>query len=155
VEGRQFPFEDPKEYDGATGETHWCSARCLLIPRFVFEITGGFDEALPTHAATIDFCWRAWQSGCRCLMTPSALIHCPAADPSKGTPEEKLLLETGRVLAQKWQCPKFRVQCERALAERGYFRSIAELPSLPVTNPQTPHRRVDFEHELAFAPTRW
>jgi GT2 family glycosyltransferase len=155
VEARSFPREDPKDYDLATGETHWCSDRCLVIPRFLFELTGGFDEALPQHAAVIDFSWRVWQSGGRCLVASLALVHGAAVDSAAGTPQEKLLLESGRVLAEKWQNPKFRLYCEAALIEHGHFRGIPELPPLPATTQQTPHPRVDFAHELFFAPARW
>jgi hypothetical protein len=155
VEARQFPSEDPKDYDAATGETHWCSERFLVIPRFLFELTGGFDEALPKHATVIDLGWRVWQNGYRCLMASLALVHCAAVDASPGAPREKLLLESGRVLAEKWQCPKFRAQCERLLVEHGHLRSISDLSPLPPLVHQAPHRRVDFANELAFSPARW
>jgi GT2 family glycosyltransferase len=43
VEARQLPFEHPKEYDPATGETPWASGFCCLIDSTFFKKVGGFD----------------------------------------------------------------------------------------------------------------
>lgn len=151
IESRQFPEELPKDYDAATLETSWCDGRCLVVPRFLFDLTEGFDENFPEDNADVDLSWRAWQLGYRSLTAPKVLVHLPAT----ANETEKQRLESGRLLAAKWQASLFRLECERALVEGGLCPSISGLRSLPSFSLQKPHEKVDFTHGFSFAPARW
>jgi GT2 family glycosyltransferase len=57
---------------------------CMLVPRALFEETGGFDERLPTAFNDVDFCLRLGAAGRRIVYTPFAeLVHHESA--SRGT----------------------------------------------------------------------
>lgn len=76
VEALQFPVENPKIYNRNTNETPWCSARCLLFPRDIFEAVCGFDENLHGIPASADISWRVKQLGAKCIIEPGALFGC-------------------------------------------------------------------------------
>ncbi|CAN5827844.1 hypothetical protein BH23ACT12_BH23ACT12_01210 [soil metagenome] len=59
AEARQIPFEHPKDFDPATGETSWASGCCMAIPRRVFEEVAGFSpDFFPMHCDDVDLSWR-------------------------------------------------------------------------------------------------
>lgn len=155
IEARQFPSEHPKDYDAETIETNWNSAGCLIIPRFLFDLTGGFDERFFMYCEDVDLSWRVWGSGYRCLVAPNALFHHHVAGRKHSLVAERQSLESGRILAEKWGVPRFRLICERLLIERGHYESVERLPPLPSGADSEPHSRVDFTNMFGFAPFRW
>lgn len=63
VEGRQWPFEHPKEFDPVSLETPWASgAFCLIDARF-YQLVGGMDETYFMYLEDVDLSWRAWLAG--------------------------------------------------------------------------------------------
>lgn len=155
IEGRQFPHEHPKDYDAASLKTNWSSGRCLLVPRFLFELTSGFDESFQMQGSDVDLCWRAWQNGYCCLMAPSAIVYSHASEGSDPASSERQKLEAGRILGEKWRMPRYRLECERQLVERGLYRNVDELAVITPANQFDPHMRVDFENKFTFAKARW
>ena len=79
--------EDEPGYLRMAVSARECSAvtgACLATRREVFELLGGFDEALGVNLNDVDFCLRAGQEGLRTIFEPGAeLIH--HESPSRGT----------------------------------------------------------------------
>ena len=73
VEGRQWPFEHPKEYDEHTGRTPWASGAFALISGPVFDRVQGFDEAFFLYLEDVDLSWRVWLAGYEVLYEPKAV----------------------------------------------------------------------------------
>lgn len=75
AEARQIPFEHPKTFDPATGETSWASGCCMAIPRRVFEEVGGFSpEFFFLHCDDVDLSWRVKAAGYRLVHVPAATV---------------------------------------------------------------------------------
>jgi GT2 family glycosyltransferase len=75
AEARQIPFEHPKEFDPATGDTSWVSGCCLLIPRSILEAVDGFSaEYFPLHCDDVDLSWRVRLAGFRVVHVPTAAV---------------------------------------------------------------------------------
>lgn len=155
IEARQFPSEHPKTYDGVTHETDWCSAGCVIIPRFLFELTSGFDDRFFMYCEDVDLSWRVWELGYRCLMAPTALFHHRVAGRGKNAHGEQRMLEAGRILAAKWGNPRFGLVCEQALIEQGFYPDTASLPAIEMPETHDPHNRVDFSQRFTFSTPRW
>ena len=76
VEGRQWPFEHPKEYDEKTFETPWASGAFELIDSKFYKQIGGMDPLYFLYDEDVDLSWQAWLNGYRVIYEPSAqIIH--------------------------------------------------------------------------------
>ncbi len=123
----------PDGYPGILGHTDWyrnylaVSGDCLLVPRDLFGVIGGFDEQYPGLGADVDLCLRVWEHGRRVVYTPYAkLWHLgPAA------------------AANDWRSPEFdrlRARCEPILAAGDPFfhphvSRSSSVPTLAMTAP--------------------
>ena len=75
-EARQSPREHPKAWDALTGETTWCSGAAALIRRTAFEEIGGFDERLFfMYCEDVDFSWKLWLKGWKCIYLRDAVVR--------------------------------------------------------------------------------
>jgi len=75
-EARQSPREHPKAWDKTTGETSWCSGAAALIRRKAFDEVQGFDERLFfMYCEDVDFSWRLWLKGWKCVYVPTAVVQ--------------------------------------------------------------------------------
>ena len=75
-EARQSPREHPKFNDPRTGETSWCSGAAALIRRAAFEDVGGFDDRLYfMYCEDVDFSWKLWLRGWKCVYVREAVIQ--------------------------------------------------------------------------------
>ena len=155
IEARQFPGEHPKFYDGDTLETDWCSAACLIIPQFLFELTSGFDDRFFMYCEDVDLCWRVWEAGYKCVVAPKALFHHQVASRAPNPNANRWMLESGRLLANKWRAPRFQRHCERGLVKELFYKSVAEMPAVKCSDSHTPHIQVDFDNGFTFAIARW
>jgi GT2 family glycosyltransferase len=135
--------------------TAWSSAGCLLIPRFLFELTGGYDERFFMYCEDVDLCWRVWELGYSCVVAPWALFHHQVAARIHSPKAETWFLESGRMLGAKWGCKRFQLTCERHLVERGYHPTTASLPAIAEDRIHEPHLWVDFGNMFTFARPRW
>ncbi len=155
VEALQIPCEHPKGYDAITLETRWNTAGCLLMPRFLFELVGGFDERFFMYCEDVDLSWRVWEAGYCCLIAPRALFHHRMAERTHNARADQWFLESGRILGDKWNCKRFQLTCERFLIDRGYRASTSELPLIRETARHAAHQHVDFGNMFTFASARW
>jgi GT2 family glycosyltransferase len=74
VEGRQWPFDHPKEFDPLTLETPWASGAFSLIDVGFFQRVGGMDETYFLYMEDVDLSWQAWLNDYVVLHEPFAAI---------------------------------------------------------------------------------
>jgi hypothetical protein len=74
VEGRQWPFEHPKEYDKLTLQTPWASAAFCLVDVDFYSSVDGMDEVYFLYLEDVDLSWQAWLSGYQVLYEPAASV---------------------------------------------------------------------------------
>ncbi|MGU3403045.1 glycosyltransferase [Methylobacterium brachiatum] len=75
VEGRQWPFEHPKEYEPETLQTPWASGAFFACNSAAFTQVEGFDELFFLYNEDVDISWRVRMAGWSVLYQPEALIH--------------------------------------------------------------------------------
>ncbi len=74
VEGRQWPFEHPKEYDPLTLDTPWASGAFCLINSQMFEEIGGFDPTYFLYLEDVDLSWQSWLAGYNVIYDGNAVV---------------------------------------------------------------------------------
>jgi GT2 family glycosyltransferase len=74
LECSQFPKPHPKDYDGETFETEWCSAAASIYRTKAFEQIGGFDETFFMYCEDVDLSWRLREKGYKLYFCPIAKI---------------------------------------------------------------------------------
>lgn len=76
VEGRQWPFEHPKEYCPLTHATPWASFAFCLVDSEFYRQEKGMDELYFLYDEDVDLSWRAWLGGWNVLYEPKAhIVH--------------------------------------------------------------------------------
>jgi GT2 family glycosyltransferase len=156
IEALQFPEEHPKFYHPVTLRTRWVSDVCLLIPRLLWEKTGGFDSNFYLYCEDVDLSWVAHRFGFQTLTCPAALFHHDISTREDEAWRRRELLVSGRYLAHKWGDPQFMDWTERRLFEEGFVAELGELPpldDLPTIGDGA--KFADFRNGLFFSPVRW
>lgn len=74
VEGRQWPFEHPKEYNKLTLKTPWASGAFCLFNTEIYKKINGMDERFFLYLEDVDISWRMWIEGASVLYEPSAVV---------------------------------------------------------------------------------
>jgi len=74
VEGRQWPFEHPKEFDQQSFDTPWASAAFALVNAEAYRKVGGMDECYFLYLEDVDLSWRIAMEGYRVIYEPSAPV---------------------------------------------------------------------------------
>lgn len=74
IEGRQWPFEHPKEYNESTLKTPWASAAFCLFNTKLYKKINGMDERFFLYLEDVDISWRMWIEGAVVLYEPSAVV---------------------------------------------------------------------------------
>jgi GT2 family glycosyltransferase len=111
VEAKQLPFEHPKDYDPASGETSWATGACFLIRRSTFRRLGGFDaDSFFLYCDDVDLSWRVRSLGLKVVFQPSALAFHDKrlSDDGRwqpGHPERYYSAEAALLLPHKWSRP--------------------------------------------------
>ncbi|MEE9922406.1 MAG: hypothetical protein PBV01_03340 [Brucella anthropi] len=73
VEGRQWPFEHPKEYDPLDLTTPWASGAFCLFNTELYRSIGGMDERFFLYLEDVDISWRMWLQGALVVYEPRAV----------------------------------------------------------------------------------
>jgi GT2 family glycosyltransferase len=151
IEALQFPDEHPKTYDINTFDTEWAVGACLLIPKNVYDVIGGFDDEFFLYCDDVDLSWRARAAGFAVKTNPRALFF---HDTTRGRPNPMVyreMLKSGYKLALKWGSPSFA----KAKA--------SEMISLGIEIPEAPDKQAlfdaknlcDFSSHFYFSAVRW
>lgn len=74
VEGRQWPFEHPKEYDPLSLETPWASGAFCLVDAEFYRSINGMDEIYHLYLEDVDLSWQAWLHGYKVVYEPAAAV---------------------------------------------------------------------------------
>jgi GT2 family glycosyltransferase len=151
IEAMQFPAEHPKVYDPYTFETPWTSGACLVIPRALYEQTGGFDETFFMYCEDVDFAWRAKALGFAVRICPRALFLHEVTNREPAPRTLKMIYGSGIILARKWGDPDFEGKLVGELEDLG-GEAPAQQPA-PVLGEW--RRIADFKHHFTFAKMRW
>lgn len=83
VEARQSPYEHPKPFGRATGETSFACFGGALLRREALQEAGLMDPWFFMYLEDVDLSWRLWARGWRCLYEPEAVY-----EHFTGAPEE-------------------------------------------------------------------
>lgn len=106
VEGRQWPFEHPKEYDPLSLETPWASGAFSLIDAGFYRSVGGLDETYFLYMEDVDISWQAWLNGYSVLYEPASTVaHFSGGRFYRGdiiSPEHYLSLRNFIILMKKF-----------------------------------------------------
>jgi GT2 family glycosyltransferase len=155
IEAQQFPEEHPKYYDPVSLSTPWVSGACLLIPRSLWEQTGGFDPAFFLYCEDVDLSWTARRLGFKVLMCPAALFWHDVSGRTHENWRWRHMLISGRYLAHKWGDAAFRAWTEQQLVD-GFALKLRELPALDdLATTHDGKGITEFRRGFHFAPVRW
>ena len=73
-ECRQKPFEHPKHYNPATGDTLWCSSACTLFRTQALRTVGGYEPRLFMYGEDVELSYRLRDHGYRLRYIPKATV---------------------------------------------------------------------------------
>ncbi|SDG47347.1 glycosyltransferase [Dyella sp. 333MFSha] len=108
TEPKQLPFEHPKDYSLATGETVWASGACTLVRRSLLTELNGYDAAtFFLYCDDVDLSWRARLKGYKLIYCPEAAVFHDKRLSSTGEwvagwAEKYYSAEAGLLLAYKY-----------------------------------------------------
>ena len=75
LEMREIPYEHPKDYDPATGDTVWVRAAAVLLRRTAFEVSGGFEPRIFLYGEDVELSWRLRAKGWRLRYVARAAVQ--------------------------------------------------------------------------------
>lgn len=151
IEALQFPDEHPKAYDPVTFDTPWASGACMVIPRKLYEATGGFDEGFFMYCEDVDLSWRARAAGFAVKTCPRALFLHSVAGRGDDAEVRRRHLLSGWRLGRKWRNEAFAKAMAQQLDQEG--ATVPDRAPEPV--PPSWAGVADFSRGFHFAPTRW
>lgn len=156
IEAVQFPEEHPKYYHPEWLSTEWCSGACYLLPKKIWEETGGFDANIFLYCEDVDLSWMARYCGFETLVCPTAYFYHDVSDREYSPRIWKEMLVAGRYLARKWDCIEFERFAEERLLLEGFYDSPLQMPDLTeVKVIKDATKIVDFSKMFSFAKVRW
>lgn len=155
VEAIQFPREHPKQYNPFTFETAWCSGACLFIAREIHDQIGGFDDNIFMYCEDIDLSWRTKEAGLKCYLCANAIFFHDVRE-SKSELVRKMMLDSARYIAIKWQNKDFRASIENILLLNNFYKSVSDMPLYDgLTKHNMDPKNQEWRHMLSFSQTRW
>ena len=88
VDGKQIPFEHPKNFDAQTGDTAWCSGAFAAVRSAEFLKLGGFDhDNFFMHGDDVDLSWRYRLAGFTASHQPAAACFHDKRANENGAPQ--------------------------------------------------------------------
>jgi GT2 family glycosyltransferase len=90
----------------ATSPVRWVTSAAIVIPRRVWEATGGFDPRFGDFLADVDFCLRAQLSGFSCLQVRDALLQTTRAPSSFDVTSDLERIRSTLLLASRHGLPR-------------------------------------------------
>lgn len=156
LEAAQFPEEHPKVFNPVTLETPWASGACMVVPRAIFEATGGFDENFFMYCEDVDLSWTALDRGFTVRHVPFALFYHDLTEREGQSWRARQSLLAARYMGHKWGSPQFVQWAEGELRKWGLWDPNEDLPTLPaVRTRREPPPFADFSHRFHFGLARW
>jgi glycosyltransferase involved in cell wall biosynthesis len=73
-ECRQKPYEHPKDYHPATGETDWCSSACVLFKTDALKAVQGYEPLLFLYGEDVELSYRLRDRGFKLKYVPKASV---------------------------------------------------------------------------------
>ncbi len=73
-ECRQKPYEHPKDYHPATGETSWCSSACVLFRTDALQSVKGYEPMLFLYGEDVELSYRLRDHGYTLRYVPHATV---------------------------------------------------------------------------------
>lgn len=120
IEGIQFPDEHPKYFDTSSLDSDWASGACMLIPRQIYDVIGGFDDDFFMYCEDVDISWRALSMGFAVKTCPTALFFHPTTDRDFQDKTYTLRnMQAVNLLARKWGNGDMAARTEKALIGMG------------------------------------
>jgi N-acetylglucosaminyl-diphospho-decaprenol L-rhamnosyltransferase len=157
-EARQFPTEHPKVYDLQRLTTDWCSGCCLLIPRAIYETTGGFDEDFFLYCEDVDLSWRVQLAGYHCFTVSDAWFHhyVHGVERDLSNQQKQMAISMYKLAVKYGHQPA----TQRNLAVIQQILSKQELKEVLTFRPeQSPPALlpdfIKFDHAASYAEVRW
>ncbi|MEN5266057.1 glycosyltransferase [Stenotrophomonas sp. TWI587] len=156
-EPKQLPFEHPKEYNPASGETPWASGACTLVRRTVLSELQGYDaRTFFLYCDDVDLSWRARLKGYKLIYCPQAAVFHDkrmqfGGERPVGWAEKFYSAEAGLLMAYKY-CRDDRVkQISTFFAESGDQVWLDALASFEKRREDgTLPDRLDSDHKIAY-----
>ena len=73
-ECRQKPYEHPKDYHPATGQTDWCSSACVLFKTDALKAVHGYEPLLFLYGEDVELSYRLRDRGYKLKYVPKASV---------------------------------------------------------------------------------
>ena len=73
-ECRQKPYEHPKDYHPASGETEWCSSACVLFKTEAIKAVNGYEPLLFLYGEDVELSYRLRDNGYKLKYVPQASV---------------------------------------------------------------------------------
>ena len=73
-ECRQKPYEHPKDYHPATGQTDWCSSACVLFKTDALKAVQGYEPLLFLYGEDVELSYRLRDRGYKLKYVPKASV---------------------------------------------------------------------------------
>ena len=73
-ECRQKPYEHPKDYHPATGQTDWCSSACVLFKTEALKAVQGYEPLLFLYGEDVELSYRLRDRGYKLKYVPKASV---------------------------------------------------------------------------------
>jgi hypothetical protein len=128
----------------------------MVVPRAVFEATGGFDENFFMYCEDVDLSWSALERGFSVKHVPFALFYHDLSDREGQSWRATQSLLAARYMGHKWGSLQFVEWAEGELRKWGLWDPNKDFPPLPTVQARMePPQFADFSHRFHFGLARW
>lgn len=116
---RQIPYLPVKYFHPLTFETNWLSGAAMVLPRAVFQQTGGFDESIFLYCEDVDLSWRIRNLGYALYHVPRAMFlhYEKEGDAQKDARAKRGIVQNNGYLRRKFGTKQDWCSYEKLVAE--------------------------------------